>query len=57
MKKATKDWTSIAVRDDTHTRLTDLKTIKEPGKMENYDDVIRRGMNMPPIEEMEETQE
>jgi len=48
-------WTSIAARKDTKMRLLKLKTAKAAGRMENYDDVIRRGMNMPPIEEPEET--
>ena len=52
-----KKWTSIAVVKDTHDRLEGMKTIKAPGKMENFDDVIRKGMNMPPIEEPEETPE
>ena len=46
-----KDWTSIAVRKNTHNRLEEMKVVKAPGKIENFDDVIRRGMDMPPIEE------
>lgn len=38
------EWTSIAVRKDTRDRL-------EIMKVANFDDVIRRGMNMPPIKE------
>lgn len=46
-------WTSIAVVEDTHSRLEQMKKIKAPGKMENFDDVIRRGMDMPPVEEVD----
>jgi hypothetical protein len=42
-------WTSIAARKDTKQRLFDMKKLKAAGKLENYDDVIRRGMNMPEI--------
>lgn len=42
-----KDWTSIAIKRDTHGRLETMKTVKSPGKLENFDDVIRRGMKMP----------
>ncbi len=45
-----KDWTSIAIKRDTHGRLETMKTVKSPGKLENFDDVIRRGMKMPDIE-------
>ncbi len=55
MGKAIDEWTTIATHKDTKKRLFDLKTIKAPGKMDNYDDVIRREMNMPPIEESEDT--
>jgi hypothetical protein len=47
----TKDWTSIAVRKDTHKNLEELKIVKSPGKIENFDDVIRRGMKMKKIDE------
>lgn len=39
-----KGWTTIAVREETHKGLTEMKEIKSPGKLENYDDVIRRLM-------------
>jgi hypothetical protein len=52
-----KKWTSIAVIEDTHSRLEEMKTIKAPGKMENFDDVIRRKMDMPPVDETEVTSE
>jgi hypothetical protein len=42
-----KKWTSIAVRNNTHDTLEQMKRIKSPGKLENFDDVIRRGMNIP----------
>jgi hypothetical protein len=38
----TKGWTSIAVQNDTQEKLADMKKIKKPGRIENYDDVIRR---------------
>lgn len=44
-------WTSIAVRKDTHRILEGMKEIKAPGKLENFDDVIRRSIEAPPIEE------
>lgn len=43
------DWTAIAIHGDTKDKLADMKRMKARGKLENYDDVIRRGMNMPPI--------
>lgn len=42
-----KKWTSIAVRGNTHDTLKSMKRIKAPGKFENFDEVIRRGMGMP----------
>lgn len=45
------DWTTVSVRNDTHDRLEEMKTVKAPGKIENFDDVIRRGMDMPKIED------
>jgi len=47
-------WSTIATRIDTKERLFKMKTLKAPGKLENYDDVIRRGMDMPPVEETED---
>lgn len=44
-------WTSIAARKDTKKRLLEMKKMKSPGQLENYDDVIRRGMNMPDVAE------
>lgn len=43
VKRKSDEWTSIAVRKDTHDRLEKMKVV-------NFDDVIRRGMGMPPIE-------
>lgn len=40
-------WTTIATTKDTKDRLTKKKQVKEAGKMENYNDVIRRCMDMP----------
>ena len=45
------DWTSIAVQKDTHDKLEEMKTVKSPGKIENFDDVIRRKTGMPTISE------
>jgi hypothetical protein len=50
-EERTDEWTTIATRRDTQTRLSSLKKVKAPGKLDNYDDVIRRGFDMPPIEE------
>jgi hypothetical protein len=49
-------WTTIATHTDTKKRLYEMKIIKEPGKIENYDDVIRRKLNMPPLKEQEKTE-
>ena len=40
-----KDLTTIAVQKDTQKQLSVMKRVKKPGHLENYDDVIRRGMN------------
>jgi len=50
MEKKREWWTSIAIRRDTHERLDEMKIT------ENFDDVIRRGMGMPPLKEKEEKQ-
>jgi predicted CopG family antitoxin len=50
MEKKREGWTSIAIRVDTHERLDEMKIT------ENFDDVIRRGMGMPPIKKTEEKQ-
>lgn len=41
-----KDWTTIPVKKDTHDQLEEMKILKAPGKIENFDDVIRRGMKL-----------
>lgn len=46
MKRKPEDWTSIPVKRKTHDHLEGMKIVKAPGKLENFDDVIRRGMNM-----------
>jgi hypothetical protein len=46
-----KDLTTIAVQKDTQKRLSDMKIVKKPGHLENYDDVIRRKMNLDAPEE------
>jgi hypothetical protein len=45
--KVMEGWTTIATTKDTQERLSKKKIVKAPGKMENYNDVIRREMNMP----------
>jgi hypothetical protein len=42
-------WTSIAARKDTKKRLLEMKKMKSPGQLENYDDVIRRETGMPQV--------
>jgi len=48
------EWTTIATKKDTKKRLSEMKEMKSPGEIENYDDVIRRKMNMPLINDYEE---
>lgn len=47
-KKKTEKWTTIAVREKTHSRLESMKMVKSPGKMENFDDVISRSIGLEP---------
>lgn len=48
------DWTSIWVKRYTHKFLNDMRQFKAPGKVESFDDVIRRGMNIPDDKEEKE---
>lgn len=45
------DWTTIGVKKDTHSKLEGMKIVKSPGRLENFDDVIRRKMDMDTPEE------
>lgn len=44
-------------RKDTQTRLKEMKALKSPGEMENFDDVIRRKTGMPPLPDEEKDPE
>ena len=46
------DSTTIAVQKDTQKRLSGMKIVKKPGRLENYDDVIRRSLK---FDESEDT--
>lgn len=45
-----KDWTTVAVSNNTHTEIESRKQVRHKHnktKLENFNDVIRRALNLP----------